>query len=91
MALTIAAHVAMFAGQSLVNVWIEKDQLVKDFKLESLSCRQEGDCCFDCVSLFSVFLESEKCMKDGKIHGDGEIKTDCGTAGYTAVRHNRVP
>lgn len=50
-----------------------------------------GDCCFDCVSLFSVFLASEKCMKDGKIHGDGEINTDCGTAGYTAVRHNRAP
>lgn len=47
MALTIAAHAAMFAGQSLLDVWIEQDQLVKDFKPESLSCRKELICTDD--------------------------------------------
>ncbi|KAH7413561.1 hypothetical protein DE146DRAFT_749767 [Phaeosphaeria sp. MPI-PUGE-AT-0046c] len=47
MALTIAAHVAMFAGQSLLDIWIEKDQLVTDLKPESLSCRKELICSDD--------------------------------------------
>ena len=47
MAVTIAAHAAMFAGQSMLEIWIDKDKLVENLKEEDLACRKDIICLMD--------------------------------------------
>lgn len=41
MGITIAAHAAMFAGQSLLKIWVDKDKLVYGLKEEDLACPKD--------------------------------------------------
>jgi hypothetical protein len=45
--ITIAAHAAMFAEQSLVDIYISKDKLVADLKEDKLSCPKDILCTAD--------------------------------------------
>jgi hypothetical protein len=45
--LTIAAHAAMFVGQSLAEIWVDKDKLVTNLKEEDLACPKDILCIAD--------------------------------------------
>jgi len=42
--LTIAAHAAIFAGQSFLNIYVDKDKLIRDMKPDKLACPKEMLC-----------------------------------------------
>jgi hypothetical protein len=46
-ALTIASHAVMFAGQSLLNIAVSKDDLVTNLKKEDLLCAKDLVCLLD--------------------------------------------
>jgi hypothetical protein len=44
---TIAAHVAMFVGQTLLEIYVSKDDLVNDLKKEDSACANDLVCLLD--------------------------------------------
>jgi hypothetical protein len=46
-ALTIAAHAVMHAGQSLLEIWVPKDRLMTDFMEDRLACSKDLYCIND--------------------------------------------
>lgn len=46
-ALAVAAHAAMFVGDSLREVWVSKDKLVTDLKEDKLACPKDIICVAD--------------------------------------------
>ncbi|KAJ4377484.1 hypothetical protein N0V83_000309 [Neocucurbitaria cava] len=45
--LTVAAHAAMFAGQSMLEIWVDKDKLVTNLKEDDLACPKDVICVSD--------------------------------------------
>jgi len=45
--LTVAAHAAMYAGDSIREIWVSKDKLVTDLKEENLTCPKDKLCVAD--------------------------------------------
>jgi hypothetical protein len=60
----------------------EVENLEAGFTFSLRFDRKGGDCAFDCATIFSEFVDEEKCMLGGMIQKNGDIKTDCGTASY---------
>lgn len=46
-AVAIAAHAAMFVGESLLDVWIPRDKIVTDLKEDKLMCPKDMLCVVD--------------------------------------------
>jgi hypothetical protein len=68
--LIIAAHGAMFAGQSLLDIYVDKEKLIRDLKPDKLACPKEMLCTSpDCGGQDEnqqVFEMSPICKKVGK-------------------------
>jgi hypothetical protein len=45
--IAIAAHVAMFAGQSILDIWIPKDKVMTDLREDRLACPKNMLCVAD--------------------------------------------
>lgn len=41
-----------------------------------------GNCAFDCITLFSAFVESDSCITGTGMQKNGVVKTECGSASY---------
>jgi hypothetical protein len=42
----------------------------------------DGNCAFDCITLFSAFVESDSCITGTGMQKNGVVKTECGSASY---------